>query len=111
MEELEYIRKPFTVTAILITRENIAELAPRIGTLRTRDDGVPWIEVDPAKIPKVPRVYPGFYLTNMGGNDRVYSSKIFHEQFVQTDDSARAWMEYLNSREDSNESESEGAHV
>jgi hypothetical protein len=76
-----YIRKPFVVEAVEITEENINEVAEFVGTVRKKEDGTSYIQVDRRLIPNVYRVYPGFYMTRMGDNIRCYSAKIFTEQF------------------------------
>lgn len=105
VEFSQFIRKPFVVEAVQVTTENIGELAEFIGTLRTKDDGTPYIAVDRRLIPNVYRVYPGFWMTRMGDNVRCYSKKIFKEQFTDSSDEALAWVAYLNSDPDSEEVE------
>lgn len=83
MDFAEYVRKPFVVNAVLITEENIAEIAEHVGLLRKKDDGTSYIQVDRRLIPNVFRVYPGFWMTKMGDNYRCYSGRVFEEQFVQ----------------------------
>lgn len=77
-----FIRKPFRVSAVEITRENIREVADMIGEFREDDSG-PYIEADPEKVPTVNRVIPGYWVTQMGKNIRCYSPKAFHEQFAE----------------------------
>lgn len=84
MEFKPFVRKPFTVDAVEVTKENIEELAPLIGTLRSKDDGTPYIQVDRRLVPNIYRVYPGFWMTKMGDNVRCYSKRIFNEQFVES---------------------------
>lgn len=82
MEFTTYTRKPFTVEAIEITTENIADLASLVGELGTKEeDGTPFIQVDPHKVRNVWRVYPGFFLVKMGRSIRCYSPKAFKAQF------------------------------
>lgn len=82
IEFTSFIRKPFRVEAIEITRENIHELSEMIGEFKEDDSG-PYIEADPTKVPTVNRVVPGYWITKMGKNIRCYSAKVFHEQFTE----------------------------
>lgn len=84
MEMKQFVRKPFIVEAVEITKDNIAELAQFIGTLRETKDGTPFIAVDRRLVPNVFRVYPGFWMTKMDDNIRCYAGKIFHDQFVES---------------------------
>lgn len=99
METSTFIRKPFVVDAIRITKENIAELAPEVGTLKQKNDGTPFIQVDRHKVPNVFKVWPGYWLTRMNGNVRCYSNKIFEEQFAPSTDEAMAWVNYMNAEQ------------
>jgi hypothetical protein len=96
MEFTEYIRKPFTVQAIEITRENIEECAKFIGDVREMEDGRPYILVDSRLVPNLERVFPGYFMTKMGDNVRCYSKRVFNDQFVAADDNIAAWVAYLN---------------
>lgn len=84
MEFKKFVRTPFTVEAVEVTKENIGEWAEKIGRdgkLSEKEDGTPFILVDQRVVPKVFRVFPGFWITKMGDNIRCYSPKIFREQF------------------------------
>jgi hypothetical protein len=99
MTDLNYqtfVRKPFTVEAVEVTEDNIAELAPSIGALVRPEDGSPFIEVDPKKVPHVSRVFPGFFLTKMGKRTHCYSPKSFRSQFADADEHNLQWVAYLN---------------
>lgn len=78
-----YVRKPFTVEAIQITRENIEEAAPFIGTLIKEGPNAPYILVNSEKVPNVEQVYPGFWMTRMGKFTRCYSRRAFENEFVE----------------------------
>lgn len=93
---LTYVRKPFTVEAVEVTRENIADVAPLVGTLVETSGGFPFIEVDPKKVPHVTRVFPGFFLTKMGKRVHCYSPKAFKAQFADADEHNLNWVKYLN---------------
>lgn len=102
MEFTNYVRKPFIVKAIQVTEENIAELAPLIGTLRQKDDGTPYIQVNRKLVPNVFRVYPGFWMTQMGENVHCYSKRFFTDQFVEATYEVTNWVDYLNSEPEEN---------
>lgn len=95
----EYVRKPFVVEAIEVTKDNIEALAEFIGTLRKKEDGTTYILVDRRLIPNITYVYPGFWMTRMGENMRCYSRKIFKEQFTPNTPEAEAWLTYVNAQE------------
>lgn len=100
MEYTTFVRKPFSVEAVEITTENIEELARYIGDLETKDDGTQYILVDRRKVPNVQRVYPGFWMTKMGDNIRVYSKKVFAEQFVESNDDIQQWLDFLSGKDE-----------
>lgn len=93
VEYTEFVRKPFKVEAVEVTKENIKELSKDIGTMKKKDDGTPFIQVNQRLVPNVFRVYPGFFVTRMGDNVRCYSRKVFFEQFTQMSPEWEAWME------------------
>lgn len=82
LEFQPYIRKPFTVEALEITRENIHEISELIGEFEEDESG-PYITADPEKVPTVDRVTPGYWVTKMGRNVRCYSPRVFNEQFTK----------------------------
>lgn len=96
MEFTDFVRKPFTVEAVEITEENIADIAELVGTLRHKDNGVPYIQVDRRVVPNIYRVFPGFWMTRMGDNIRCYSKKIFKEQFTESTAEIENWVRYMN---------------
>ena len=98
MDFTTFVRKPFTVEAVEITEENIAEIAELIGTLRQKENGSPYIAVNRRLVPNLFRVYPGFWMTKMGDGDniRCYSKRVFNQQFVETTPDVDAWVKYLN---------------
>lgn len=105
MELETFVRKPFEVQAVEITRENIAEVAKYVGDLKEKDDGTPFILVDKRLVPNVFRVFPGFWMTRMGENVRCYSKKIFNEQFVLSNDEIKTWVDWMNGVGDEPEEE------
>ena len=96
MEFTTFVRKPFVVEAVEITKDNIAEVAQHVGDLRYREDGSPFILPDRRLVPNVVRVFPGYFMTKMGENIRCYSPKIFKEQFVEKTDGIQPWLDYLD---------------
>jgi hypothetical protein len=99
LEFTKFVRKPFTVEATEVTTENIAEIAEKIGTLRTKDNGTPYIAVDRRLVPNLFRVYPGFWMTQMGDNIRCYSRRIFRQQFIESTPEIDSWIEYLEDKD------------
>lgn len=100
MQLSSFVRKPFTVEAVEITTENIAEVAKFIGTLHDEDPTQPYIQVDQKKMPNVFKVYPGFWMTKMGSRVRCYSSHIFKAQFIEVTPSVKSFIEFLNEDSD-----------
>lgn len=99
LEFTDYLRKPFVVSAIEITEENIHEVAKFVGTIRQKDDGTPYIQVDRVLIPNVDFVYPGYFMTRMGKNVRCYSPKVFSRQFTHLSPEAQAWIDHINQKD------------
>ncbi len=96
MEFTTYVRKPFTVEVVEVTEENIAEVAERVGTLRQKEDGTPFIQVDRRLVPNIFRVYPGFWMTVMDDNVRCYSNQIFKRLFIESSEDIESWIKFLN---------------
>ena len=99
MEFTAFVRKPFVIEAIELTEENLAEFAPLIGTLRTKEDGTPYIQVNWKLVPNIYRVYPGFWMTRRGDNIHCYSPKVFARQFTNITPDIQVWIDYLNDEE------------
>lgn len=99
MDFTTYVRKPFTVEAVEITKENIAEVAKLVGDLREEDNGIQYILVDPRLVPNVDRVYTGYYMTKMGRKVRCYSRKIFRDQFTEKTSAIDPWLDYMNNKD------------
>jgi len=85
MEFKKYVRRPFTVEALIITEENMEEIAKLVGEVRTEDD-VTFIWLDRRVVPTVGRAYVGWYFTRLGDNYRCYSPKAFLGQFNLVDE-------------------------
>lgn len=99
MDFTTFVRKPFTVEAVEVTDENIAEIAEFVGTLREKGDGTQFIQVDRRLVPNIFRVYPGFWMTKMGDNIRCYSKRIFLEQFAESTPDIDSWVQFMNGEE------------
>lgn len=97
MEFTTYVRKPFTVEAVQVTKENIAEIAEMIGTLHYEKNGSPYIQVNQQVISNLFRIMPGFWVTKMGSDDniRCYSKRIFNNQFVKNTIDIKPWLAYF----------------
>lgn len=93
-----FVRKPFLVEAVEITEENIEELAKFIGTLKRKGNGTPFIQVDSTKVPNIPRVYPGYWLTRMGKKTRCYSQRVFKQEFTESSPALEAQVNEINGR-------------
>jgi hypothetical protein len=96
MEFTTFVRKPFTVEAVEVTEENIAEIAKFCGTLREKENGQKFIQVDRRLVPNVFRIYPGFWMTKMDDNIRCYSRRIFNEQFARNNPEIENWVKFMN---------------
>lgn len=97
MEFKQFIRKPFVVEAIEVTRENIYELSDLIGEFGEDENG-PYINADIENrlVPTVYKVTPGYWVTKMGRNIRCYSARVFSEQFTETTDSLDRLMRKID---------------
>lgn len=108
MDFIKHVRKPFFVEAIKITNENIEEIAEFVGTLKTKPNGAPFIQVDRRKVPNVFRVFPGFWMTRMDEHIRCYASRVFDEQFIETSPEIEDWVAFMNSEETEEEEVADG---
>lgn len=97
MEFTTFVRKPFIVEAVEVTEENIEEIAEHVGTLRQKEDGTTYINVDRRLFPNIYRVYPGFWMTKMGDNIRCYSKQVFKKQFIEITPDIEQWVNILSS--------------
>jgi hypothetical protein len=95
LEFTTYVRKPFVVQVVEITRENIEEVATFVGDLKHNENGDPYILVDNRMVPSVKEVYLGFFMTRMGRNVRCFSRRIFAEQFMGITEEIQSWLDYL----------------
>lgn len=82
MEFNNYIRKPFQVEALEITKDNMVEIAELVGEIRT-NKGQAYIALDRRVVPNVNRAFVGWFLTRLGDNYRCYSPKVFNDQFTE----------------------------
>lgn len=79
-----FVRKPFSVEAVQVTEENMKEVAKLLGRIETEPSGKVYIEVYKGRVPKVTRVYVGYWLTRLHDNVknlRVYTTKTFDREF------------------------------
>jgi hypothetical protein len=95
MEYTDFIRKPFVVEAVELTRDNIEEAAEHVGILRKKRNGDPYIQVNPLFVPNVERVFLGFFMTRMGENIRCYSKRVFHDQFTAITPDIKSWVDFM----------------
>ena len=109
MEFVTYVRKPFEVQVVEITRENIEEVARFVGDVRYRDDQTPYILVDRRLVPSVDRVHIGFFMTKIGDNVRCYSPRVFREQFVEKTPEIQPWLDFLAGKEPQKDAAPAGA--
>lgn len=96
MEYGTFVRKPFVVEAVQITKENIGELAVHIGSLSYNGNGDPFIIVDKRKVQNVFRVTPGYWMTRMHNTVRCYSDNAFRKEFIESSPELQAWVTYLS---------------
>lgn len=96
MQFQTFVRKPFLVEAVEITEENIEELSKFIGALKKKADGSSYIEVDPNKIPNIPKVFPGYWMTRMGKKTRCYSERVFKKEFTETSNDLEQLVRTIN---------------
>lgn len=91
MEFKKYIRNPFLVDACRITADNIDEVAGLVGELKVKD-GTPFIILNRKIVPNVNRAYVGWFVTQLGDHYRVYSPKVFNDQFGDYAD--QVWFDF-----------------
>lgn len=92
-----FVRKPFTVEAIQVTQENIAAVTQMLnGLLGYEEDGTPFIQMDKKVVANFSVIRPGFWVTKMGDNVRVYVDSVFRNQFVEMDDNVEGLIGILN---------------
>lgn len=85
LEFERFVRTPFVVEAVVITEENIDEIAKLVGEVKVKD-GEKYIALDRRIVPNLGRAYQGWYFTRLDDNYRCYSEKIFNQQFVAVGD-------------------------
>lgn len=99
LESKPYVRKPFKVEVIEITKANFEECAQSIGEIITPEGrGDAYILVDKDRVPGISKVFPGMFMTKYGSNIRCFTRKIFFEQFVPVTDDIQKWMDYLDGK-------------
>jgi len=90
-----FVRTPFSVEALIITEENIDEVAKLVGTVKTKNDEK-YIALDRRVVPNISRAFIGWYLTRLGDNLRCYSPKVFMEQFEPMPDTMIVHFDFNN---------------
>lgn len=100
LETIDFVRKPFVVKVVEVTVDNMEEINKkhRIGDLGEKDDGTPFIAVKTKKADKIFRVFPGYFVVEMGRNVRCFSRKIFFQQFEHMN---ADWENYFANPEES----------
>lgn len=94
MEFTEHVRRPFKVEAVRITAENIDEIAALIGEVKIHNKTKEkFILLDKRIVPSMARAFVGWWVTRFNDNLRVYSHKIFLEQFMECDEGWVTWFE------------------
>ena len=93
MQFKTFVRRPYTVQAVEITRENIEEVAKFVGELREKSDGSPYILVNERLVPTLDKVYLGFYMTRMGSNIHCYSRYHFNQRFMEENEETKPWAD------------------
>jgi len=83
LEFTPYVRRPYQVEVLEITKANIEEVANTIGELKNKDDGNPYIVIDRRVVPSITRAYPGFFLTRVNDNYRCFAGKVFKNLFIE----------------------------
>jgi hypothetical protein len=94
MEYEKYVRKPFIVDVVVVTKENIYEIAKLVGQLR-EENGKPYIAVNNNVVPGIKRVHIGYYMTRMGDNIRCYNPRVFKSQFCPNTPEIEQWVVYI----------------
>lgn len=101
MEFTEFVRRPFKVEAIKITDENIHEIAEMIGEVKVHTKTKEkFILLDKRIVPSMARAYVGWWVTRFNDNLRVYSNKIFLEQFAVCDEGWTTWFALAEENEE-----------
>ena len=109
MEFTSFVRRPFIVTAIQITAENIDELAPLVGEVKEGENGK-YIALDRRIIPNIRKAFIGWWITKLDDNVRCYSPKVFDQEFTQYEDAWAGWFETTTEVEDMLPPVDESAH-
>ncbi len=96
LETTDFVRKPFVVKVIEVTIDNMKEVndTHHIGSLEEKEDGTPFIAVKTKKADKPFRVFPGYFVVEMGRNVRCFSRKLFFQQFEHYNDGWKAYFEH-----------------
>ena len=77
----DYSRRPFSITAVQITEENLEEIAALISASVTTTPHTRFIDVNPSIIQGIGVIKPGWWITLMEGSYRAYTNDVFHRLF------------------------------
>lgn len=92
-EFTDFVRKPFKISAVQITEENIDELCELIGhKVVETAPGRKFILVNRRIVHHTQRAAIGWWVTTMDDNLRCYPDKVFTRQFMEYDD---VWEPHL----------------
>lgn len=94
-----FVRRPFVVQAIQITRENIHELSEKIGELVQKEGEDPYIKVDHKKVRNRTYVRIGHWMTEKDGVIHCYPPGPFEKQFAGTSEQILDWVEFMEWKE------------
>lgn len=100
-----FVRKPFLVTAVKITDENIDELAGLVGEVKEKEDGTKYIALDRRVIPNIRKAYVGWWITKLDDNIRCYSPKVFSNEFVDYDEGWEIYFDAINVANDESDAQ------
>lgn len=95
MDFVPFVRKAFVVDAVEVTLENIEEIAKLVGEIRYENEK-PYIHVNPNVVVGVRRAFPGYWMTRMGDNLRLYNKRVFFKMFCPNTPEIESWVDYIN---------------
>lgn len=99
LEFEKYVRTPFQVQVVRITKENIDKVAEMVGEVKVKN-GEKYISLDRRIVPNVGRAFVDWYVTVLGDNLRCYAPKVFKEQFKKMPDDGTISFSFEDDDED-----------
>jgi hypothetical protein len=99
MDFVPFVRKAFIVEAVEVTLENIEEIAKLVGEIRYENEK-PYIHVNPNVVVGVRRAFPGYWMTRMGDNLRLYNKRVFFKMFCPNTPEIESWVDYINNQKE-----------